>query len=45
MDVTSGATVALLLMDEYDGSELNKDFDPKVDKKPIRVLDLCCAPG
>ena len=45
MDVTSGAAVAVLLMDVYDDSALNKDFDPKVNKKPLRVLDLCCAPG
>lgn len=44
MDVTSGAAVLALLYDKYnDGDEYSINDDHK--KVPLRVLDLCCAPG
>lgn len=47
MDVTSGAVVAALLFDLYDvdksiASDEKKLKDPET---PMRILDLCCAPG
>ena len=56
MDVTSGAAVAALLFDLYDeksrdtkagASEREDDTMQQYCKaeKPLRVLDLCCAPG
>ncbi|KAL3774526.1 hypothetical protein ACHAW5_008849 [Stephanodiscus triporus] len=50
MDVTSGAAVAALLFDFYDvvdpaaPNNQNKKRKP-VSGEPLRVLDLCCAPG
>lgn len=49
MDVTSGAAVAALLFDLYD--EKRRDTKEEnimqicKNEKPLRVLDLCCAPG
>jgi len=55
MDVTSGAAVAVLLFDIYDVDNRNNnviaisDNDDSaaaaVEGSPLRVLDLCCAPG
>ena len=50
MDVTSGAAVAALLFDLYDLDKSVASDDGKVQheensKTPLRVLDLCCAPG
>lgn len=47
MDITSGAAVAALLFDIFDrvhssGLELHESRD---ETEPVRVLDLCCAPG
>ena len=47
MDVTSGAAVAALLLDVFDrvdSSGLNR-HESRDEKEPLRVLDLCCAPG
>ena len=47
MDVTSGAAVASLLLDIYDqpdGSDKRSDKTQRMEE-PLRVLDLCCAPG
>lgn len=53
MDVTSGAAVAALLFDLYDvgkvaavpekQNEQIQKHDAQI--RPLRVLDLCCAPG
>jgi len=53
MDVTSGAAVAALLLDLYDldggkpiiASTEKKQNGKDSDASPLRVLDLCCAPG
>ena len=53
MDVTSGAAVAALLFDVYDldrkknitSDDDSADGDRQVKGSPLRVLDLCCAPG
>jgi len=46
MDVTSGAAVAALLFDLYDEKRRDTKADASVkEEKPLRVLDLCCAPG
>ena len=47
MDVTSGAAVASLLFDIYDRPDGSGKRCDKTDttKAPLRVLDLCCAPG
>jgi len=51
MDVTSGAAVGALLLNLYDedsrtdiGASTKDDIDVD-DIPPLRVLDLCCAPG
>ena len=43
MDVTSGAAVLALLFDTYDCNKSESNRDDNV--TPLRVLDLCCAPG
>ena len=52
MDVTSGAAVGALLLDLYDDVDSRTDMiastkdDTDEDNiPPLRVLDLCCAPG
>ena len=50
MDVTSGAAVAALLFDIYDVVDSAAPGDKNEKKtlvtgEPLRVLDLCCAPG
>ena len=50
LDVTSGAAVAALLFDIFDRDVQNEMRQQQqkqrfVDGAPIRVLDLCCAPG
>jgi len=52
MDVTSGAAVAALLFDLFDSGRSSAASDkrggevqPHDDGAPLRVLDLCCAPG
>jgi hypothetical protein len=49
MDVTSGAAVAALLFDVFDqdqdGYRGRNDDQTKPKDEPLRVLDLCCAPG
>ena len=50
MDVTSGAAVAALLFDFYDVVDPTAPGNQKekrtlVSGEPLRVLDLCCAPG
>lgn len=50
LDVTSGAAVAALLFDIFDRDVQNEMSQQQqkqcfVDGAPIRVLDLCCAPG
>jgi hypothetical protein len=50
MDVTSGAAVAALLFDFYDvvdpAAPNNQNLKRKrVSGEPLRLLDLCCAPG
>eukprot|EP00581_Thalassiosira_minuscula_P020138 CAMPEP_0183719090 /NCGR_PEP_ID=MMETSP0737-20130205/12167_1 /TAXON_ID=385413 /ORGANISM="Thalassiosira miniscula, Strain CCMP1093" /LENGTH=494 /DNA_ID=CAMNT_0025948779 /DNA_START=42 /DNA_END=1526 /DNA_ORIENTATION=+ len=54
MDVTSGAAVAALLFDLYDVEKDNVNHEKvqhdeqtkKLEREtPLRVLDLCCAPG
>ena len=46
MDVTSGAAVAALLFDLFDEKRRVTKSDASVkEEKPLRVLDLCCAPG
>ncbi len=46
MDVTSGAAVATLLLDLFDSEkhELSSE-NAKEKSAPLRILDLCCAPG
>ena len=44
MDVTSGAAVGALLLDLYDDVD-RTDIASTKDDIPLRVLDLCCAPG
>ncbi|KAL3811396.1 hypothetical protein ACHAXA_000475 [Cyclostephanos tholiformis] len=50
MDVTSGAAVAALLFNFYDVADHVTPSDQKgkrtlLSGEPLRVLDLCCAPG
>ncbi len=50
MDVTSGAAVAALMFDFYDVVDPAAPDKPNEKRKcvsgePLRVLDLCCAPG
>ena len=51
MDVTSGAAVGALLLDLYDDVDSRTDIIVAAstkeddDNTPLRVLDLCCAPG
>ena len=50
LDVTSGAAVAALLFEIFDRDVRNEMSQQQqkqcfVDGAPIRVLDLCCAPG
>jgi hypothetical protein len=48
MDVTSGAAVAAMLLDIYDQNDddSGKEHEHILTKQePLRVLDLCCAPG
>ena len=50
MDVTSGAAVAALMFDFYDVVDPTAPDKPNEKRKcvsgePLRVLDLCCAPG
>lgn len=46
MDVTSGAAVAALLFDLFDEKRRDTTAYASVnEEKPVRVLDLCCAPG
>lgn len=46
MDVTSGAAVAALLLDIYDLLDGScQKVKAMNETKPLRVLDLCCAPG
>jgi 16S rRNA C967 or C1407 C5-methylase (RsmB/RsmF family) len=40
MDVSSGVAIAVLLTTLYDKEQRKSDCQP-----PLRVLDLCCAPG
>lgn len=52
MDVTSGAAVATLLFDLFDSEtheKLSKNAKETIRYRgscdPLRILDLCCAPG
>ncbi len=50
MDVSSGAAVSALLLNDHDRQESNDDQIQKQNQQktlqsPFRVLDLCCAPG
>jgi SAM-dependent methyltransferase len=46
MDVTSGAAVLALLYDKYNRDTHQESTTSDDNKKvPLRVLDLCCAPG
>ena len=50
-DVSSGVAVALLMKEEDEEESDNRTSDinslehPALPKKPLRILDLCCAPG
>lgn len=50
MDISSGAAVAALLLDDYNKCEEKDSLSSQLSKKSeqkeeISVLDLCCAPG
>ena len=48
MDVTSGAAVAALLFDLFDSARPDSRKDEQSNNSevtPLRILDLCCAPG
>ena len=52
MDVTSGAAVAALLFDLFDSEKTETSPETSNEKTlhcgscaPMRILDLCCAPG
>jgi hypothetical protein len=47
MDVTSGAAVAALMLDLFDSEKhaMPSEENAKENSAPLRILDLCCAPG
>ena len=47
MDVTSGAAVAALMLDLFDSEKhaMLSEGNAKEKSAPLRILDLCCAPG